>query len=48
MMFEEAVIILTRILVASAIGAAIGFERSFHGRPAGLRTHTLVCSRPRF
>jgi MgtC family len=20
-----------------------GFERSFHGRPAGFRTHTLVC-----
>ncbi|WP_019200108.1 MgtC/SapB family protein [Afipia birgiae] len=43
MMFDETVIILTRILVASAIGAAIGFERSFHGRPAGFRTHTLVC-----
>ena len=24
-------------------GAAIGLERSFHGRPAGFRTHALVC-----
>lgn len=43
MMLDETAVILTRILVASAIGAAIGFERSFHGRPAGFRTHTLVC-----
>ena len=25
------------------IGALIGFERTFHGRPAGFRTHALVC-----
>jgi putative Mg2+ transporter-C (MgtC) family protein len=24
-------------------GRIIGLERSFHGRPAGFRTHTLVC-----
>jgi putative Mg2+ transporter-C (MgtC) family protein len=24
-------------------GGAIGVERSFHGRPAGFRTHALVC-----
>lgn len=24
-------------------GGLIGLERSFHGRPAGFRTHTLVC-----
>src|SRR5205823_12323324 len=28
---------------ALAIGAMIGFERTFHGRPAGFRTHALVC-----
>ncbi len=28
---------------ALAAGAAIGMERSFHGRPAGFRTHALVC-----
>lgn len=31
---------LTAALVA---GGVIGLERSFHGRPAGFRTHTLVC-----
>jgi putative Mg2+ transporter-C (MgtC) family protein len=32
-----------RLLAAVAAGACIGYERSFHGRPAGLRTHVLVC-----
>jgi putative Mg2+ transporter-C (MgtC) family protein len=32
-----------RVLGALVIGAAIGFERTFHGRPAGFRTHALVC-----
>jgi putative Mg2+ transporter-C (MgtC) family protein len=33
------------IRLASALGAGslIGLERSFHGRPAGFRTHALVC-----
>ena len=35
--------ILQRLSAGLVAGAAIGFERSFHGRPAGLRTHTLVC-----
>lgn len=30
------------LLGAVAAGAAIGFEREYHGRPAGLRTHILV------
>ena len=31
-------------LVASVLaGGLIGIERSYHGRPAGFRTHTLVC-----
>lgn len=34
---------LTPFLLAIAVGAAIGLEREIHGRPAGLRTHTLVC-----
>jgi putative Mg2+ transporter-C (MgtC) family protein len=29
--------------VAAVAGGLIGFERSYHGRPAGFRTHTLVC-----
>jgi putative Mg2+ transporter-C (MgtC) family protein len=31
------------LLVAVLAGGLIGLERSFHGRPAGFRTHTLVC-----
>jgi putative Mg2+ transporter-C (MgtC) family protein len=35
--------ILTRLLVATIAGGLIGLERTYHGRPAGFRTHTLVC-----
>ena len=35
--------IFTRLLVATLAGGVIGLERSYHGRPAGFRTHTLVC-----
>ena len=35
--------IITRLLVATMAGGIIGLERSYHGRPAGFRTHTLVC-----
>lgn len=31
------------LLSAVLAGGLIGLERSFHGRPAGFRTHTLVC-----
>jgi putative Mg2+ transporter-C (MgtC) family protein len=34
--------ILVRLLVALALGGALGLERSYHGRPAGFRTHALV------
>jgi putative Mg2+ transporter-C (MgtC) family protein len=40
---HENAVMLARILGALAIGALIGLERSFHGRPAGFRTHALVC-----
>lgn len=36
--------IAARLLAAVIAGALIGYERSFHGRPAGFRTHTLVCT----
>ena len=42
-MEKEYVNILEHLLVALAAGGLIGFERSFHGRPAGFRTHALVC-----
>lgn len=35
--------ILVHLCVALAVGGAIGIERSYHGRPAGFRTHALVC-----
>jgi len=34
---------LLRLLAALVAGALIGYERSYHGRPAGFRTHALVC-----
>lgn len=36
-------VIVARLLLASIFGAAIGFEREWRHRPAGLRTHILVC-----
>jgi putative Mg2+ transporter-C (MgtC) family protein len=35
--------ILLRLFLAVVLGGAIGFERGRAGRPAGLRTHILVC-----
>lgn len=32
-----------RLALAFILGGAIGLEREIHGRPAGLRTHILVC-----
>lgn len=34
---------LPPLLAALVAGGIIGLERSFHGRPAGFRTHALVC-----
>jgi len=34
---------LIPILAAIAAGGAIGLEREYQGRPAGIRTHILVC-----
>ena len=33
-----------RLLSAVLAGGVIGYERSYHGRPAGFRTHALVCT----
>jgi MgtC family len=35
--------IALRLIAALLIGGLIGLERSYHGRPAGFRTHVLVC-----
>lgn len=34
---------LTPFLIAVVVGGLIGLEREVHGRPAGVRTHILVC-----
>ncbi len=34
---------IVRLLIALGLGAAVGFERQLKKRPAGLRTHMLVC-----
>ena len=36
-------VIVARLLLAALLGAAIGFEREWRARPAGLRTHILIC-----
>lgn len=43
MLSQEELTITLRIVAALVIGSLIGFERTYHGRPAGLRTHALVC-----
>lgn len=35
--------VVFRLLIATLFSGAIGFERGFRGRAAGLRTHILVC-----
>ncbi|MBR4961714.1 MAG: MgtC/SapB family protein [Clostridia bacterium] len=35
--------VLFRFFIAFLLSGIIGFERSRHGRPAGLRTHIIVC-----
>jgi putative Mg2+ transporter-C (MgtC) family protein len=40
---QDDIDMMVRLLAALGAGALIGYERSFHGRPAGLRTHVLVC-----
>ena len=36
-------VMIFRLLVASGLGAVIGYERRRAGKAAGLRTHTLIC-----
>jgi putative Mg2+ transporter-C (MgtC) family protein len=41
---SDSIEMMLRLLVALLAGAMIGYERSYHGRPAGFRTHALVCT----
>ncbi len=34
---------MLRLGIAAVLGGLVGLERETHGRPAGLRTHILVC-----
>jgi putative Mg2+ transporter-C (MgtC) family protein len=36
-------IILLHLLGAAALGVLLGYERTYHGRAAGMRTYVLVC-----
>jgi putative Mg2+ transporter-C (MgtC) family protein len=42
-MENEINLTVVRLMFAALAGGLIGLERSYHGRPAGFRTHTLVC-----
>ena len=35
--------ILVRLVVAMMVGAVVGVQRELSGKPAGIRTHMLVC-----
>lgn len=35
--------VLLRVIAATLLGAMVGFEREKAGKPAGFRTHILVC-----
>jgi len=37
------VVIFLNLLGALLLGLLVGYERSFHGRAAGMRTYGLVC-----
>jgi putative Mg2+ transporter-C (MgtC) family protein len=36
--------LMVRVLLSFVLGGVLGFERERTGRPAGLRTHMLVCA----
>lgn len=35
--------VAVKVILSSLLGSLLGWERFVHGRPAGLRTHLLVC-----
>lgn len=40
---SEDLLIALRLLISAVLGGAIGFQREKAGKPAGLRTHVLIC-----
>jgi putative Mg2+ transporter-C (MgtC) family protein len=43
-MDKDALTMLLHLVAALVAGGLIGLERTYHGRPAGFRTHALVCT----
>src|SRR3569833_4603776 len=43
-MDDQTLTVLVRLILSLLAGGIIGLERTYHGRPAGFRTHALVCS----
>ena len=35
--------IVTKLVIAAILGMLVGLERELHHKPAGMRTHVLVC-----
>jgi putative Mg2+ transporter-C (MgtC) family protein len=40
---SDDIVMALRLLLAAVLGGAIGFQRERVGKPAGLRTHMLIC-----
>src|SRR3569832_1960074 len=43
-MDDQTLTVLVRLILSLLAGGIIGLARTYHGRPAGFRTHALVCS----
>lgn len=43
-MDDQTLTVIVRLSFSLLAGGIIGLERTYHGRPAGFRTHTLVCA----
>lgn len=41
--FNDLTVVVIRLLVAAFLGGILGIEREQRGKPAGVRTHMLVC-----
>jgi len=39
----DELVMALRLVLAAALGAVIGYQRERSGKPAGLRTHMLIC-----
>jgi putative Mg2+ transporter-C (MgtC) family protein len=40
---EVDALMILRLLIATVLGALVGYERESAGKPAGVRTHGMVC-----